>query len=173
MMYPYFLIFRYILYGGFLIMHDDFHIIVIPLNDDTSNLFFDERSLQLLKFALIYADKVQFVHIIPTYFALFRTLLAQKVLKEEKVQDFFKFFKYDMIGLIYQTIETKKRDKEFRKLIQKFIKFSDEKDIEIEDLRWGVCNEHFEYYREFYLDILDNIEELIGFNKFKPLVKNG
>jgi hypothetical protein len=151
-------------------MLSNFHITVIPFSYTSNDIHIENQHLQLLKFALIYADKVQFI----TFKALLTNLisfLVEEIPKDKKLMNEFNEIKLSLKNSILEKIENKnvKEKGEYKKLE----KIAKENNVTIEKLIELAINTGMKEFGNLFINVLNELREEIGLNKLDPFVNRG
>lgn len=151
-------------------MLSNFHITVIPFSYTSKDIHIDDQHLQLLKFALIYADKVQFF----TFKALVNNLfsfLIEEIPKDNKLMKEFNEIKLSFKNSILEKLENSniKEKCEYKKLEE----YAKENNITIDKLIELAINKRLQEFGNLFINVFNELREEIGLNKLDSFIDLG
>lgn len=151
-------------------MLSNFHITVIPFSYASKDIHIDDQHLQLLKFALIYADKVQFF----TFKALLNNLfsfLIEEMPKDNKLMKEFNEIKLSFKNSILEKLENSnvKEKCEYKKLEE----CAKENNIKIDKLIELAINAKLQKFGNLLINAFNELREEIGLNELNPFIDLG
>jgi len=148
----------------------NFHITVIPFSYTSKDIHIDDQHLQILKFALIYADKVQFF----TFKALlanFISFIIEEIPKDNKFMKEFNEIKLSFKNHILEKLENSnlKEKCEYKKLEE----YAKENNIKIDKLIELAINAKLQKFGNLFINAFNELREETGLNKLDPFVNRG
>ena len=147
-------------------MLNEFHITAIPCPSNSKELNINEE-IRLVKAALLYADKVLLISIIPIMFCSIPYWIEQ-FSKDREMQQKMESIKSDMVS---EALRAAKEKKELKlDEIQEYLK---DKNINLESLLKEEFNRSLSRLSNIFLSAINEVTSKIGINKLDPAIKSG
>ena len=151
-------------------MLSNFHITVIPFSCTSTDPHIEDQHLQLLKFALIYADKVQFFTFKALIFNLF-SFLIEEVPKDSKLMKEFNEIKLSLKNSVLEQFENSniKEQYEYKKLEE----YAKENNIKIDKLIEVAIDTRLQKFRNLFINLFNELRDKTGLNELNPFIDLG
>jgi len=147
-------------------MLNEFHITAIPCPSNSKELNINEE-IRLVKAALLYADKVLLISIIPIMFCSIPYWIEQ-FSKDREMQQKMESIKSDMVSEALRAVKEKKELKLDE--IQEYLK---DKNINLESLLKEEFNRSLSRLSNIFFSAINEVTSKIGISKLDPAIKSG
>ena len=149
-------------------MLNEFHITAIPCPSNSKELNINEE-IRLVKAALLYADKVLLISIIPIMFCSIPYWIEQ-FSKDREMQQKMESIKSDMVS---EALRAAKEKKELKLKLDEIQEYLKDKNIDLESFLKEEFNKSLGRLYNIFLSAITEVTSKIGINKLDLAIKSG